>query len=118
LGLDKIEKIFDYERNQNTIDEQSILRDLKYLEKKELLEPHEKIKLEGLNERLMLREGYNGKISEILSQNESALTKMDLLQLNLTDLHKPKNMQIAMEELASLASALNFEEKNAIRLDK
>ena len=32
-------------------------------------------------------------------------------------LHKPKNMQIAMEELASLATALNFEEKNAIKLD-
>jgi hypothetical protein len=32
-------------------------------------------------------------------------------------LHKPKNMQIAMEELAGLATALNFEEKNAIRLD-
>ena len=119
LGLDKIEKIYDYEKNQNTIDEFRLLSEIKTLKTKEKegLEPHEKVKLEGLEERLSLRKGYDAKISEILTQNEVALTKMDMLQLNLTDLHKPKNMQIAMEELSSLAAALNFKENNAIRLD-
>lgn len=117
LGLDKIEKILDYEKNQNTIDEYTILREIEVLKTKVTLERHEEVKLQGLQERLTLRAGYDDKISEILAQNEMALTKMDMLQLNLTDLHKPKNMQIAMEELASLATALNFEEKNAIKLD-
>lgn len=121
LGLDKIEKIYDYEKNQSTIDIHRLLKEIKALKTKnsnEGLERHEEVKLKGLEERLELRAGYDGKISEILTQNELALTKMDMLQLNLTDLHKPKNMQIAMEELASLAAALNFEEKNAIRLDE
>lgn len=117
LGLDKIEKVLDYEKNQNTIDEYNILKEIEVLKTKLSLEKHEKVKLQGLEDRLRLRESYDEKISEILAQNEMALTKMDMLQLNLTDLHKPKNMQIAMEELAGLATALNFEEKNAIKLD-
>lgn len=120
VGLDKIEKVWNYEKNQATIDQVRILKEMHPLRQKEssgTLNSVEQEKLNTLQASLDLRESYNTKIDEIIAQNEQALSKMNELQQTLTDLHKPQNMKIAMEELAGLARALNFEETNKIKLD-
>jgi hypothetical protein len=116
FGLSKIEKILDYEDNKNAIDELMLRKEIGQLEQKEVLKSFEEEKLKSLQIRLSIREDYDHKIEIILSENENALTKMDVLQESLTDLHKPQNIRIAMEELSTLATALSFEEKNPISL--
>lgn len=116
LGLSKLEKVLDYELNANTIDELNIRREIIKLEQKTVLKGFEEDKLCSLTERLDLRNQYLEKIEEVIAENDLGITKMDTLQSSLTDLHKPQNMRIAMEELASLAMALNFDENNRIDL--
>lgn len=120
LGLEKVEKILNYEKNQDKIDLQRILKEmhpLRQKEKKGVLSENDKVKLQSLEDSLKIRESYEAKIEENLTQNEQALAKMNVLQATLTDLHKPQNMKIAMQELSDLAVALDFEEKNAMKFD-
>ena len=118
FGLSKIEKVLSYENNKRSIDEFNIRKELGKLEQKhpDSLKPHEVEKIEALKSRLAMRGDYDEKIELILADNEKALTKMDELQGSLTDLHKEENMRIALNELSTLATALNFEESHHVDL--
>jgi len=117
LGLSKLDKALDYEGNASQINELEIRKKIASLEKKAVLSSAEEDQLTSLVERLDLKNSYSVKISEILAGNDQALTKMDKLQSSLTDLHEPKNLKYAMEELASLAMVLNFDKEGGIKLD-
>jgi hypothetical protein len=117
LGLSKLDKALDYENNAKQIAELEIRRKIIDLEKKSVLSAVQEEQLTSLVSRLDLKLSYGLKIEELIGQNDLALTKMDTLQSSLTDLHEPKNLKYAMEELTSLAMALNFDKDNAIKLD-
>jgi len=114
IGLSKLETVLMYEGNSQVINEYQVRNDIANIERNKVLKDFEIEKLTALNQRLNLKKEYRDKIMLQISENEVALTRMDLLISSLTDLHKPKNMENALEDLSNLAVALNYEEKNAI----
>lgn len=107
IALNNIEKVLNYESNMESIDTLYIMKEMKKLEKLSAMKDFEEKEYQSLKARLDLKKGYQEKINSILSDNESALTKMDLTLASLTDLKKPENMKEALSELQTLANVLD-----------
>lgn len=107
IALNNIEKVLNYESNMSNIDSEYISEELEKLSKIENKKEFQEKEFESLSSRLALKEDYFEKINNILSDNESALTKMDLTLASLTELKKPENMKEALSELQKLANVLD-----------
>lgn len=107
IALNNIEKVLNYESNMVNIDLNYITKELKTLKEKEVLTDYEESEIKSLETRIGLRAEYEEKINRILSDNESALTKMDITLANLTELRKPENMKHVLQELQDLSEVLN-----------
>ena len=107
IALNNIEKVLNYESNMVNIDSVYITKELDILKQKEVLTDYEESEIKSLETRIQLRDEYEEKINKILSDNESALTKMDITLANLTELRKPENMKHVLQELQDLSEVLN-----------
>lgn len=107
IAFNNIEKILNYEENMNAIDDVYITNECERINKQEMKNENDLEELESLGKRLELKNSYKQKISTILSDNEKALTNMDLTLASVVELKKPENMKEVLSELQTLANVLD-----------
>ncbi len=107
-AVDNLNEAVELKQSVSAIDPGYIERRQIELSRLERLRPEDESETRSLKERLILREEQLVHVSELLSQNEEALTKLDTTTAAIAMMktgagHAPVNLETAMGELALLA---------------
>jgi len=107
-AVDNLNEAVEFKHSASAIDTDYIERRKTELSRLERLRPEDESELRSLEERLVLREKQLVRVSELLSQNEEALTKLDTTTAAIATLktgtgRASVDLETAMGELALLA---------------
>lgn len=106
-GLDNLNTIANIRRGLNAIDPSHIDQRTEHIHSDGIIDPHEQQELDALGLRKRLMEQQQSHIAALLTQNESAMTRLDkvmasIATLNLGDRRASMDIEQAMLELDEL----------------
>ena len=107
-GLDNLKQVANIKKGLSAIDYDSLKTRIEVLHEAGELDALQKRELTALESRILLFNEQNKKLEQLLTQNEEALTQIDLVMaaiagMNTEQGHASVDMETAMQELKGLA---------------